>query len=163
MLNISTKREGFTIVELLIVIVVIGILATITIVAYNGVQQRARDSRRQNDARIIKQALESYHADNNGYPNCAGGTQAVGTKGAGTVASCLSLLVPNYLSVVPKDPVNTGIQTYQYAYGYKKTGAATYNGDNSDNYMLGMEMETSSGPRNSGWGLWQNYLTGSNN
>jgi general secretion pathway protein G len=40
----KTKQPGFTIVELLIVIVVIGILAAITIVAYNGVQNRARDT-----------------------------------------------------------------------------------------------------------------------
>ena len=40
------RRTGFTIVELLIVIVIIAILAAITIVAYNGLQQRARDSQR---------------------------------------------------------------------------------------------------------------------
>ena len=39
----NNKQQGFTIVELLIVIVVIGVLAAITIVAYNGVQQRARE------------------------------------------------------------------------------------------------------------------------
>jgi prepilin-type N-terminal cleavage/methylation domain-containing protein len=41
----TSSRNGFTIVELLIVIVVIGILAAITIVAYNGIQQRARDTK----------------------------------------------------------------------------------------------------------------------
>lgn len=41
---VKNKQTGFTIVELLIVIVVIGILAAITIVAYNGIQDRARAS-----------------------------------------------------------------------------------------------------------------------
>ena len=39
--NMSIRQKGFTIVELLIVIVVIGILAAITVVAYNGIQERA--------------------------------------------------------------------------------------------------------------------------
>jgi general secretion pathway protein G len=42
----TNKQTGFTIVELLIVIVVIGILAAITLVAYNGLQDRANDSAR---------------------------------------------------------------------------------------------------------------------
>lgn len=41
---LKSKNAGFTIVELLIVIVVIGILAAITIVAFNGVQNRAKDA-----------------------------------------------------------------------------------------------------------------------
>ncbi|MCA9336117.1 prepilin-type N-terminal cleavage/methylation domain-containing protein, partial [Candidatus Saccharibacteria bacterium] len=45
----KNKKTGFTIVELLIVIVVIAILAAITIVAYNGIQQRSRDSIRKSD------------------------------------------------------------------------------------------------------------------
>lgn len=54
------KRQfGFTIVELLIVIVVIGILAAIVIVAYNGVQARAQQSKIQADQRAIRQAVVS--------------------------------------------------------------------------------------------------------
>ena len=45
--GVKAKQKGFTIVELLIVIVVIGILAAITIVAYNGIQSRAKDARLQ--------------------------------------------------------------------------------------------------------------------
>ena len=43
------RKAGFTIVELLIVIVIIGILAAITIVAYNGIQQRAQAATVQSD------------------------------------------------------------------------------------------------------------------
>lgn len=54
MVNLSIKRQtGFTIVELLIVIVVIGILAAITIVAYNGVQNRAYDATVQANLRDL--------------------------------------------------------------------------------------------------------------
>ena len=64
--------KGFTIVELLIVIVVIAILAAITVVAFNGVQQRARDSQRQGDLAAIGKLLKLYAADNGNYLNGAG-------------------------------------------------------------------------------------------
>lgn len=66
---IRQKNRGFTIVELLIVIVVIGILATITIVAYNGIQVRARDADRASDISTIKKKLEIYYASNGSYPS----------------------------------------------------------------------------------------------
>ena len=53
----TEKQFGFTIVELLIVIVVIGILAAITIVAYNGVQQKARDTKRDSDVALYEKAI----------------------------------------------------------------------------------------------------------
>lgn len=63
------KQTGFTIVELLIVIVVIGILAAITIVAYNGIQQRAKEAERQSDITAVAKALELYYVDNGRYPS----------------------------------------------------------------------------------------------
>lgn len=51
------RRQGFTIVELLIVIVVIGILAAITVVAYNGVQTRAQEAKRSADAALYHKAI----------------------------------------------------------------------------------------------------------
>lgn len=63
------RRRGFTIVELLIVIVVIGILAAITVVAYNGIQLRARDTDRLSDISQIRKKLEAYKAINNVYPS----------------------------------------------------------------------------------------------
>ncbi len=61
-MNISIKNKtqdiGFTIVELLIVIVIIGILAAITIVAYNGIQDRARNASIQSDLTMFAKKLE---------------------------------------------------------------------------------------------------------
>lgn len=56
-----TKQKGFTIVELLIVVVVIAILAAITIVAYNGIQNRAKDSAAQAAATQTARKLAIYY------------------------------------------------------------------------------------------------------
>lgn len=69
-MNHKRYQSGFTIVELLIVIVVIGILAAITIVAYNGVQARARVAQKETDIRTLQVKLEAYRStnDNEYYP-----------------------------------------------------------------------------------------------
>ena len=63
-----SRQFAFTIVELLIVIVIIAILAAITIVAYNGIQNRARDAKRASDIASIQKALIAYDITNNGVP-----------------------------------------------------------------------------------------------
>ena len=89
----TKKAYGFTIVELLIVIVVIAILAAISIVAYTGIQTRARDTTRQSDISQVQKLVEAYYAIHGLYPttassmgnagsvrtdsNCQSGTQSV--------------------------------------------------------------------------------------
>jgi len=65
-----TKR-GFTIVELLIVIVVIGILATLVISTFTGIQQKARDTKRKAHISAIGGQIEAYNAQNGNYPTLA--------------------------------------------------------------------------------------------
>lgn len=62
------STSGFTIVELLIVIVVIGILAAITIVAYNGIQNRAYDTTVQSDLNAIAKKIATESVDSGTYP-----------------------------------------------------------------------------------------------
>ncbi|MDO4712380.1 MAG: prepilin-type N-terminal cleavage/methylation domain-containing protein [Candidatus Saccharibacteria bacterium] len=64
----SNKSKGFTLVELLIVIVVIAILAAISIVAYNGVTNKARDDERASNARNLLNAAAAYNSDNDKWP-----------------------------------------------------------------------------------------------
>jgi prepilin-type N-terminal cleavage/methylation domain-containing protein len=66
------SRPGFTIVELLVVIVVIAILAAITIVAYNGFQVRARNTQQITAARSLVTAFAAYVATNGSYPGTSG-------------------------------------------------------------------------------------------
>ena len=64
----AAARRGFTIVELLIVIVVIAILAAIAISSYGNVQRRARDAQRMSDVSVMRKALDLYRIDNGAYP-----------------------------------------------------------------------------------------------
>lgn len=64
----QTKAKGFTIVELLIVVVVIAILAAITIVAYNGIQNRARTSSAQSASSTMQKKIEAFNANTGAYP-----------------------------------------------------------------------------------------------
>lgn len=65
------KQYGFTIVELLVVIVVIGILAGITIVAFNGVQNRAKNTAASTLASTVNKAVQVSLSDTGTYPSIA--------------------------------------------------------------------------------------------
>lgn len=65
---LQTNSRGFTIVELMIVIVVIAILAAISIVAYTNIQSRAQISRTQSELRQLGQAIQLHQADSGALP-----------------------------------------------------------------------------------------------
>lgn len=112
----KNKQTGFTIVELLIVIVVIGILASITVVAFNGIQQRARDVARTSDIVAVQKAIEIYRADNGFYPSVAA------DNSGRNLSDLAPLLVPTYLAKLPNDP-NPSSMNYQYVRGTEASGS----------------------------------------
>lgn len=146
------KQAGFTIVELLIVIVVIAILATISIVAYRGIQERGRDSQRDSDIATITKALEMYYIDNGRFP--AGSCTSVPSSdctintGWSTTADPLeeswnhlaAYLVPKYISKMPQDPVSTPGANPQSLgnlnYGYFGNHGGQYCGPTGQMYIL---------------------------
>lgn len=133
------REKGFTIVELLIVIVVIAILAAITIVAYNGVVNRAQDSQRISDLKSIQKALEIYKVQdaNNAYPErdmSNGGLSSWEASSREPAGQFLRTLVDaGVMSVVPVDPVNNATGTvisteqsngrFSYVYYYYAAGS----------------------------------------
>jgi prepilin-type N-terminal cleavage/methylation domain-containing protein len=98
------RVDGFTIVELLIVIVVIAILASVTVVAFNGVQERATYSATQRKFQDALKAIMLYHADKGEYPNsenCASGYYHIWCGfNQGVDNGFIPGVVPEYVSTV---------------------------------------------------------------
>ena len=145
LVSMSVVKKGFTIVELLIVIVVIAILAAISIVAYSGIQQRARDSQRVQDMATIKKALLMYNADHSGV-------QSVSTFGGGgsggwnfsSSGNWLTFLESEY-GKMPVDPLNKAANTTAAgsSYFYFCYDAGTY-GYTEPTVLLGYWTERNS-------------------
>lgn len=76
----TNKHKGFTIVELLIVIVVIGILAAISIVAYNGISNQANDSAVKSDLTNLAKKIGIFHAERSKYPTTIAELESIGAK-----------------------------------------------------------------------------------
>lgn len=108
--KVWATKKGFTIVELLVVMVVIGILVSITIVSYSSVQQRARDSTRDGDITLLKIAVEKYHADNSQYP------KACAVDNSACYVNSLDTLLAPYLKSVPHDPRYAANTADDYVY-----------------------------------------------
>jgi|GEM_PF-3428251 len=67
----TLRTRAFTIVELMIVVIVISIIATMSILGYGSVQRDTRDSARSSKATVISEALEKYYDKNHEYPSVA--------------------------------------------------------------------------------------------
>jgi prepilin-type N-terminal cleavage/methylation domain-containing protein len=83
----NKNQTGFTIVELLIVIVVIGILAAITVVAFGSTQSKARNAQTLSSAAAWAKAMHLYKTDNGGYPTINSCLGTIGTYGSTTDAT----------------------------------------------------------------------------
>ena len=116
------QQKGFTIVELLIVIVVIGILAALVIVTFSGIQQRARDTERKTDVNAIQGHVEAFYAQNGYYP----------TRGNLNTASWRATNTQGLDPAALADPSNASTQTLaaaaaagSYAYEPETSAAAS--------------------------------------
>jgi len=102
------KESGFTLLELLIVIVVIGILALLIIPNLTSAPKKARDTQRKTDLRAVQKGLEEYFVSYSTYPSAL---------------SALTVGNPPIMKAVPTDPLNTGVYVYTYTAG---TGNSSY-------------------------------------
>jgi type II secretion system protein G len=114
----ARKQKGFTIVELVVVMIVIGILASIVMITFTTVQQRNRDSQRDRDITEVQRALDKYYAANGIYPSANGGAGADGT--AYDISTLATALTPTYLATMPTPPSSN---PYQYTRGAPATAS----------------------------------------
>lgn len=144
-------KKGFTIVELLIVIVVIAILATISIVAYNGVQSRARDSERITKVKAIGRAIEMYYVDNGYYPMIQHGSGNESSCGSQTEnwghcdrLKLLSDALAPYITIEPESMSRATQGDYYYNY-------ASQVNDGWQSYGMMVQLEGDGGANDGGF------------
>jgi len=129
-MNFKNKNKGFTLIEMLIVITIIAILASLILVGMGGARAKTRDSRRIADLHNVMNALELYYARYSYYPDASDWgtlTNALTTGGVG-------------VSRIPQDPLNTSPSAKSYYYGVSTDG---------QDYALGADLETEDSALNS--------------
>jgi len=116
-------QAGFTLIEIMVVVIIIGLLATLILPNVLGQQDRAFEIKAKADIRAISGQMSMYKLDNFAFPNSSEGIQALVTNpGKSTWRG--------YLSKLPKDPWNND---YQYAQ------PGTHNTTSYDIWSLGSD------------------------
>ena len=172
----QTSRVAFTLIELLLVISIISLLASIVFASVNSARAKARDARRLADAYQIVIALELYYDNHGQYPEegCNGQALPYGECESGPPPGCeggdqshrdldgdshmfIDILAQEALiPKVPVDPLNSGNCTSGALYRYHRylPGDGSCDSSRGEFFVLGInEMETSIRPHSSspGW------------
>lgn len=123
----GTFRRGFTLIEVLITVSIIGLLASLTLVSFGGSQKAARDTERKSDLKQYATALENFANENNSlYPSRTSSSGVdLSTIVCGDLAS----------SSCPEDP-KPAISTYKYQSDGSDSGAK-----NAAQYVIWAKLE----------------------
>jgi len=123
-------KKGFTLIEILIVVAIIAILASVVLIGLGPTQQSGRDARRLSDLHQSQNAIELYYQKCGFYPGGANCAAAVDDDYAAMVTAVTAAATNIGIAQMPLDPTNSGI--YAYFYGTNGTGS---------NYTIGATLE----------------------
>lgn len=102
-----SRNKGFTLIELIVVIAIIGVLATLIINNLNDARTRARDSKKKQELVALKTGLRLYYNDFQTYPDNAAGNTDILACGTGTAAcggpgNALATDTATYMKLLPE-------------------------------------------------------------
>ncbi len=103
------RQRGFTLIEIMVVVVILGILAAVVVPNIMGNPDKARVAKAKQDVRVIENALKMYRLDNYFYPSTEQGLEALVRKPSGEPPA--KNWREGYLDRLPKDPWGN---LYQY-------------------------------------------------
>lgn len=127
------KNKGFTLVELLVVVAIIGILIGATVISVRNIKAKSRDAERVSTIRSIATVLSLYHNDYNLYPIYEGYI-------TGTDDLSVALKATGYINNVPTDPTEMSSTDCGALNGYHYY----YQSIDGRSYILGYCLETNS-------------------
>lgn len=149
MLKLQQKLQaGFTIIELLIVIAIIGILATLVLTNFQGAQAKGRDTVRKNDINSLYQKLEEYYNENGGYPDAALSASTFAGIDAGALTDAEGTTIASTITNSATAPTINPTTTVEYAYAAYGTGCgATVTGSSCGKYVIATFLERETPPK----------------
>ncbi len=130
MISLKNNKKGFTIVELLIVIVVIGILALLVVTTYGGIQAKARNSKRSADVAAVQTQLEAFFSQAGYYPSLADMNSAAWLSTNMKSLDTVALQDPSSTSATPKAMSATAVAKI-YGYAPLNSGSTSCEADDT--------------------------------
>lgn len=160
-------RRAFTLIELMVVIAIIGILATLITVNLQGAQAKSRDTKRKSDVSMIMSAIVMYGTDHGGVLPATDYSIETSSAGGGTLDSTVGPNGGRYIEQMPIDPKchgdkcdsapassNTGYRYYRADYLFSNPVGcagipASYNGNQRKGFVYASLEKTDSDSTNS--------------